>query len=71
MLALGLKASINSDDPAYFGGYINDNFNALVDAVELSREEIIELVNNSFTSSFLDQDAKNLHLAAVQRVAAA
>jgi adenosine deaminase len=71
MLALGLRASVNSDDPAYFGGYINDNFNALVDAVDLSREEIIELVNNSFTSSFLDQDTKDRHLAAVQRVAAA
>ena len=71
MLDAGVAVTINSDDPAYFGGYINDNFNALVDAVDLSREEIIELVNNSFTSSFLDQDAKNRHLAAVRRVAAA
>jgi len=70
MLALGLKATINSDDPAYFGGYVNDNYNALVDAVNLSWNEIIELVNNSFSSSFLDEDQKNLHLAEVKRVAA-
>lgn len=71
MLAAGLKATVNSDDPAYFGGYINDNFNALVDAVDLGREEIIELVNNSFTASFLDQAAIDRHLAEVKRVTAA
>lgn len=71
MLALGLKACVNSDDPAYFGGYINDNFNALVDSVDLSRAEIIQLVNNSFTASFLDRETQNRHLAAVRRVAAA
>jgi len=69
MLAAGLRVTVNSDDPAYFGGYVNDNFNALVDAVDLSAEEIIKLVRNSFKSSFLDKDAQQKHLDAVQAVA--
>ena len=68
MLASGLMVTVNSDDPAYFGGYMNDNFNALVDAVDLSAEEIIKLVRNSFKSSFLDKDAQQKHLDAVQVV---
>jgi adenosine deaminase len=59
---------VNSDDPAYFGGYINDNFDALVDAVDLSADEIIRLVRNSFKSSFLDKDVQQKHLDAVQAV---
>lgn len=69
MLQRGLKATINSDDPAYFGGYVNDNFNALVDAVGLSRDEILSLVRNSFEASFLDQESISQHLAAVSAVA--
>lgn len=71
MLEAGLVATVNSDDPAYFGGYINDNFNALVDAVDLQRSEIIQLVMNGFSASFLDSDAKQRHLDEVQRVASA
>ena len=70
MLALGLKATVNSDDPAYFGGYVNDNFNSLVDAVDLGQDEIVELVKNSFNSSFLSKDEKNRHLEVVKRIAA-
>ncbi len=65
MLAAGLKATVNSDDPAYFGGYMNDNFNALVDAVGLSGEEILVLVQNSFEASFLDPESISRHLEAV------
>ena len=68
MLAAGLRATVNSDDPAYFGGYMNDNFNALVDAVDLSAEEIITLVRNSFKSSFLDKETQQRHLDAVQAI---
>jgi adenosine deaminase len=68
MLAAGLKATVNSDDPAYFGGYMNDNFNALVDAVDLSEDEIVCLVKNSIKSSFLDKDAQKGHLAAVAEI---
>jgi adenosine deaminase len=69
MLQRGLKATVNSDDPAYFGGYVNDNFNALVDAVGLNRDEILSLVRNSFEASFLDQESISRHLAAVAAVA--
>ena len=69
MLQRGLKATVNSDDPAYFGGYMNDNFNALVDAVELTRDEILSLVRNSFEASFLDTESISQHLAAVTAVA--
>jgi adenosine deaminase len=70
MLARGLKATVNSDDPAYFGGYLNDNFNALVDAVDLQRDEILALVRNSFEASFLADDDRARHLAAVAECAA-
>ena len=69
MLAAGLRASVNSDDPAYFGAYVNDNFNALVEAVDLSADEITTLVTNSFKASFLDKESKQRHLEAVQAVA--
>jgi adenosine deaminase len=71
MLARGLKATVNSDDPAYFGGYVNDNFAALVDAVGLQRDEILALVRNSFEGSFLPPTDQARHLAAVDRVAGA
>ena len=62
MLALGLNACVNSDDPAYFGGYMNENFNALIDAVGLTRGEIFQLVINGFESSFLSTAEKQTHL---------
>jgi len=68
MLALGLRACVNSDDPAYFGGYMNENFFALIEAVELTREELFQLVINSFTSSFLTPDEKQHHLAKITAI---
>jgi adenosine deaminase len=62
MLSLGLNVCVNSDDPAYFGGYMNENFYALIDATGLTREEIFQLVINGFESSFLSQAQKQLHL---------
>ncbi len=62
MLALGLNACINSDDPAYFGGYMNENFNALIDAAGLTRDEIFQLTINGFQSSFLTPAEKETHL---------
>jgi len=55
MLERDVCVTVNSDDPAYFGGYMNENFNALIDAVGLTREEIFQLVINGFESSFLSQ----------------
>ncbi|SFF86240.1 adenosine deaminase [Novosphingobium sp. CF614] len=71
MLALGLKATINSDDPAYFGGYIGDNFRAVARARGLDREEIVALARNSFTGSFLPPEAVALHLEKLDAYVAA
>ncbi len=70
MLDLGLKATINSDDPAYFGGYMNDNFRVTAAAVGLSRNDIIRLAKNSFTGSFLDDAAKQHWLHEIDKAAA-
>jgi adenine deaminase len=61
MLRLGLRATVNSDDPAYFGGYINDNFRAV--APLLTRDELVTLARNSFTGSFLTPPEIAAHLA--------
>ncbi len=52
MLDLGLKVSINSDDPAYFGGYIADNYLAIASALSASREALRALATNSLESAF-------------------
>lgn len=54
MLDAGLCVTVNSDDPAYFGGYMNANFVQTVEALGLTREEVITLARNSFEASFLD-----------------
>ncbi|GAB5458730.1 MAG: adenosine deaminase [Henriciella sp.] len=71
MLELGLNATINSDDPAYFGGYINQNYRETAKAVGLTREDIITLVRNSFTGSFLSEAEQAPHLAEIDRIAGA
>ena len=68
MLALGLRATINSDDPAYFGGYMNQNFSETANAVGLTAAEIITLARNSFTGSFLSESEQAAHLAEIDRV---
>ena len=65
MLDAGLKATVNSDDPSYFGGYVNANYQAVADALDLSKAELVTLARNSFTGSFLDDAAKARHLAAI------
>ncbi|NML92170.1 adenosine deaminase [Novosphingobium olei] len=70
MLAEGLKATINSDDPAYFGGYVADNYRAVARARGLSREALVQLARNSFTGSFLPPEAVAMHLAAIDAYAA-
>ncbi|MFD8812472.1 adenosine deaminase [Streptomyces sp. NPDC059627] len=56
MIEAGLLCTVNSDDPAYFGGYVADNYHAVRDALGLSREQMRELARNSFLASFLDDD---------------
>lgn len=63
MLASGLRATVNSDDPAYFGGYVADNYRAVAAARGLSRDQIVQLARNSFTGSFLDDATIAAHLA--------
>jgi len=63
MLQQGLRATINSDDPAYFGGYVNANYRAVAGA--LTREDLVTLARNSFLGSFLPQTEIDRHLAAI------
>jgi adenosine deaminase len=58
LLQKEIVATINSDDPAYFGGYVNENFHAVAEAFNLTREEITQLAKNSFKASFLDEESK-------------
>jgi len=69
MLDLGLKATINSDDPAYFGGYVGANFHAVAEALDLSEDDIVTLARNSFTGSFLSPEQQAPHLAAIEAAA--
>ncbi len=58
MLQLGLKATVNSDDPAYFGGYMNENFQAVTRALDLSKADLIQLSRNAFEGSFAGEGLK-------------
>ncbi|CAN5868081.1 adenosine deaminase [soil metagenome] len=62
MLRAGVCVTINSDDPAYFGGYMNANFIASADALALSRAELIQLAKNSFCASFATPEQKQVWL---------
>lgn len=65
MLDKGLLATVNSDDPSYFGGYVNDNFNALSQNLPLKKEHVIQLVRNSFIGSFLTDTEKQKQLSRI------
>jgi adenosine deaminase len=56
MLDAGLLCAVNSDDPAYFGGYVDDNFHAVHETLGLSHDRLRELARNSFLASFLEHD---------------
>ncbi len=71
MLDEDLRATVNSDDPAYFPGYMNENLNALHDAVDLSRDELVELARNAFTIAWLGEADRTAYLAALDAYAAA
>lgn len=62
LLDAGLTVTINSDDPAYFGGYVNDNFVQMFEALPLNREHARQLSRNSFSAAFLDREAKQKFL---------
>ena len=58
LLKEGLLVTVNSDDPTYFGGFLNDNFIALSEALDMGEEDVKNLAKNSFTASFLPEDIK-------------
>ncbi|MBC3862460.1 adenosine deaminase [Undibacterium jejuense] len=60
MLRDGLCVTINSDDPAYFGGYMNTNFIATADALDLSKAELVQLARNSFEAAFVSDEQKQV-----------
>jgi adenosine deaminase len=70
LLDAGLVVTINSDDPAYFGGYVGDNYIAVQQALDLSRDDIIRLAANSFKASFLPADDQRALLAELESQAA-
>jgi adenosine deaminase len=70
MLELGLCVTVNSDDPAYFGGYVAENFRATAAALDLSDDQLLSLARNSFTAAFLDDATRARHLAEVDALTA-
>ena len=69
MLRQGLHVTLNSDDPAYFGGYVNDNYVRLAEAVGLTGDQVTQIARNSFEGSFLPDADKARHLAEIDRYA--
>ncbi|MFI6043311.1 adenosine deaminase [Nocardia sp. NPDC051321] len=65
MLELGLVATVNSDDPAYFGGYVQDNFDGIRDALNLTADHLRTLARNSFEASFIDEQTRARYLREV------
>jgi adenosine deaminase len=71
MMEKDLVVTVNSDDPAYFGGYVNDNYRAVSDALQLSRNEIVAIVRNGIHASLMTAAEKTNVLAEIDRVLAA
>lgn len=71
MMDKGLVVTVNSDDPAYFGGYVNQNYRAVSEALALDREEIAAIVRNGFHASLMTEPEKAKALAEVDRILAA
>jgi adenosine deaminase len=70
MMDRGLRVTVNSDDPAYFGGYVNQNYRAISSALGLGRDEIAAIVRNGIKASLMSLSEKDQALAEVDRVLA-
>jgi adenosine deaminase len=70
MMDKGLMVTVNSDDPAYFGGYVNENYRAVSDALRLTRDEIAAIVRNGIQASLMTATEKDNALADIDRVLA-
>ncbi|WP_120496730.1 adenosine deaminase [Kiloniella sp. EL199] len=68
MMEAGLKVTVNSDDPAYFGGYMTANFLSVTEALELSKDDIAMLCRNSIEGSFLTDEEKKPHLDRIDNI---
>ncbi len=68
LLQQGLCVTVNSDDPAYFGGYMNDNFIAIAEALDLSAAELKQLAINSFNASFISTADKQKWIAEIESI---
>jgi len=66
MINLGLKVTINSDDPAFFGGQVNENYIQIQKALNLTKKDLYLLAKNSFTYSFLDSDTKSKYITELE-----
>jgi adenosine deaminase len=71
MLEKGVAVTVNSDDPAYFGGYVQENYSAAAQALRLGRDEIAAIVRNGIAASLLPPPGKAALLTAVDRAIAA
>jgi adenosine deaminase len=69
MLDRGVRATVNSDDPAYFAGYITENLITVAEAVDLTRDEIVQLSRNAFTISWLSDEDRKSYLDALEAYA--
>ena len=70
LLRHGIKVTLNSDDPAYFGAYVTDNYLALIDACELGIDEVVTLARNSFEASWLTAEEKAVYLTEIDEYVA-
>ncbi len=68
LLDKGLRVTVNSDDPAYFGGYMNDNFIGTAKALSLSNEDIATIAKNSFHSSFISEELKQKYISQIDGI---
>ncbi|WP_024901644.1 adenosine deaminase [Robbsia andropogonis] len=67
LLDAGVAVTVNSDDPAYFGGYVNANYIAIAEALQLNHTELHRIVANAFEAAFIDEDARRTMLGTVDR----
>ena len=69
MLDFGLNVTVNSDDPAYFKGYLNQNFMNITQALNLSQADIVQLLKNAFNASFIPRVLKQKYIKQLDEVA--
>lgn len=68
LLQQGVQVTVNSDDPSYFGGYMNDNFVAIQEALDLSQDELKQLAINSFEASFIADEQKQKWIEEIKAI---